>query len=400
MRPPRLLTALLPVLLGASLSAGLAAARRLDCDRLAGGERPRLSRHGREAVQLQVLAERVSRELRRDLTTRELAAAFADRLERLARCPAARACFPVAVPRAEFEAQGLVLAAGDRRRLLPVADALVGHLAAESVRRLAAWCAPPGRGRTEAERLLWAAWVEGLLDRVGRPFTDYTYADELERIVRAAREPEAVAPALELLAASPTAYLRLRRFESDSGERLAEALKAAEAAGARALVIDLRGNAGGRLLTAPLEVLLPEGAVILRRRGLGEPELEVLRAPGPGSPLALAVIVDGSTGSMAELFAASLRGAGRAVLIGERTWGKGLGQRLHPVGGEGLLVLDAHEYLLPDAEESWTGRGLAPDREVRPCGEPPASLEGRSLEQIATGDPALSAALAGLRTTS
>lgn len=163
------------------------------------------------------------------------------------------------------------------------------------------------------------------------------------------------------------AHLRITGF----GERTAAELDAALAqivagqatavgglVSLRGIVIDLRGNPGG-LVTSAVDVcdrFLDEG-VIVSTRGRGsagggavvENPADVRRAT-PGATAAgvpIAVIVDGLTASAAEIAAACLQDHGRAIVVGERTYGKGTVQSILPLSGGGLLKLTTAEYLRP-----------------------------------------------------
>ena len=180
------------------------------------------------------------------------------------------------------------------------------------------------------------------------------------------------------------AFLRIAGF----GERTAEEVKAAAdaiatAPGLRGLVLDLRDNPGG-LLQAAVEVsdlFLDEGVIVATqgRDAAGGDE----RRATAGEVLAgvpLAVLVDGLSASAAEIVAAALQDAGRATVVGGRTFGKGTVQTLLPLSdGRGLLKLTTAEYLRPSRapihrrpgaadDEAW---GVLPDDgfEVTPTAE-------------------------------
>jgi carboxyl-terminal processing protease len=146
------------------------------------------------------------------------------------------------------------------------------------------------------------------------------------------------------------------------GERTASELSAAldeiaATSDIRGLVIDLRGNPGG-LLTSAVEVcdLFLEDGVIVHTRGRRSSDaekastLDARRASAgsklPGVPAV--VLVDGLTASAAEIVAACLQDAGRAKVVGSRTFGKGTVQSILPLSDDrGLLKLTTSEYLRP-----------------------------------------------------
>jgi len=161
---------------------------------------------------------------------------------------------------------------------------------------------------------------------------------------------------------------------------------------AAAIILDLRGNAGG-LLSAAVEVcdiFLDEG-VIVSTKGRGVHDagaagddaaaLDVRRATRGAAfaDLPMAVLVDGLTASAAEVVAACLQDHGRAIVVGSRSFGKGTVQSLMPLSdGSGLVKLTTSEYLRPsrvtinrreedDGDATW---GVSPDRgcEITPTG--------------------------------
>jgi len=183
------------------------------------------------------------------------------------------------------------------------------------------------------------------------------------------------------------AVVRITSFGERTGSEFAAACRSlAECPELRLVVIDLRGNPGG-LVPAAVQVcdtLLDDGPIVATRgrRGAGPTVLQERRATA-GDLLAgvpVAVLVDGLTSSAAEIVAACLQDAGRATLVGSRTFGKGTMQTLLPLSDDaGLLKLTTAEYLRPsrvpihrqaDArdDEAW---GVRPDRgfEVAPTAE-------------------------------
>lgn len=126
----------------------------------------------------------------------------------------------------------------------------------------------------------------------------------------------------------------------------------------RGLVIDLRGNPGG-LVSAAVEVcdlLLEDGVIVITRgrqnaAAASEEGVVDVRRATTGALLAgvpVAVLVDGLTASAAEIVAACLQDAGRAKVVGSRSFGKGTVQSIIPLAdGRGLLKLTTSEYLRP-----------------------------------------------------
>jgi carboxyl-terminal processing protease len=130
----------------------------------------------------------------------------------------------------------------------------------------------------------------------------------------------------------------------------------------RALILDLRGCPGGDLAAAVdlAADFLEEGAVIAREiDGDGDEMVHRSRNERPRT-LPLVLLVDRRTASAAEVFAGALQAHGRAVVAGERTYGKGTAQRLVAGAGPGARYLTVASIKLPDGEPI-EGRGVIPD---------------------------------------
>lgn len=156
----------------------------------------------------------------------------------------------------------------------------------------------------------------------------------------------------ELEAEPRVALVRITTFGNRTVEELAETLAEITAEGVEGVVLDVRGNGGGALDAAVgvCELFLPEGATVVSTRGR---EGEVIdefaaRYDGPFRHLPVAVLVDGDTASASEIVAAALQDHGRAVVVGERSFGKGTVQQLLPLeAGRSLLKLTSASYWRP-----------------------------------------------------
>ncbi len=128
------------------------------------------------------------------------------------------------------------------------------------------------------------------------------------------------------------------------------------AVGMRALVIDLTGCPGGEFsaLVAVASNFLPAGAHVVTLRDAEGDETPAFSAGGAWCTLPVIIAVDKSTASAAELFAAVLATHGRATVVGERTFGKGVARADTPDGTAAIA-----EVLLPDGS-SLNGNGLTP----------------------------------------
>lgn len=149
-----------------------------------------------------------------------------------------------------------------------------------------------------------------------------------------------------------TGYIRLTQFLADSGKDVYEALKAFKAnPEVNQIVIDLRGNGGG-LLEQAVDILgnfLPKGTEVLRTRGRDKALEKVYKTTKtPIFPdIPLAVLIDGGSASSSEITAGALQDLDRAVLIGSRSYGKGLVQSTRPLPFDGLLKVTVAKYYTP-----------------------------------------------------
>jgi carboxyl-terminal processing protease len=124
-----------------------------------------------------------------------------------------------------------------------------------------------------------------------------------------------------------TAYVRVTSFGDKTVDELTTVLAALAHEGMQSLVLDLRDNAGGVLDAAVgvCDLFLKEGAPIVEIRGRDGELMERFTASGKGkyTQLPIAVLVNGDSASAAEIVAACLQDNKRAVVIGERSFGKG-----------------------------------------------------------------------------
>lgn len=148
-------------------------------------------------------------------------------------------------------------------------------------------------------------------------------------------------------------YVRLTKFTSDVDERLDEEMGLLQRQGLHALILDLRGNTGG-LLDSAREVAdrFLESGLIVRTKGRTTDEKQwfaMREGTYPNFPMA--ILVNGWTASAAEIVAGALRDHRRAVVVGERTYGKGSVQEVVELSrGEGAIKLTTAYYYLPSGQ--------------------------------------------------
>ncbi len=188
-------------------------------------------------------------------------------------------------------------------------------------------------------------------------------------------------------------YVRVTSFVTGTVDELDRALGELEAAGARALVLDLRGNPGGYLGGAVdvADRFLPEGAVIVQTRGRVPGSSEETRAAAPARvTLPLAVLIDGGSASASEILAGALRDHGRATLVGARSFGKGSVQGLYSVlGGAAQLKLTTQHYLTPKGRRIHRGDRPADDDSWGLLPDLPVPLDPQARAKLAAAEAEL-----------
>lgn len=162
-------------------------------------------------------------------------------------------------------------------------------------------------------------------------------------------------------------YVQLTEFSEHTGEQFGRALDRLLEQNMTSLIIDVRDNPGG-LLDAAVDVAEPffrKGELIVFTQGRKAGDREELRATRDGSPLSLpvAMLVNAGSASAAEVLTGALKDTGRAVVVGERTFGKGSVQSIFTLkNGEGLRLTTARYYT--PSGESIHAKGIAPHVEV------------------------------------
>jgi carboxyl-terminal processing protease len=147
-------------------------------------------------------------------------------------------------------------------------------------------------------------------------------------------------------------YIRLTTFIDKSPKEVETALDSfRNDPRLKGVVLDLRGNGGG-LVESAVDIVgffVPKGTEILRMRGRDKSAEKVYKTSRkPIMPdIPLAVLIDGGSASSSEITAGSLQDLDRAVLIGSRSFGKGLVQGTRPLPYDGFLKVTTGKYYIP-----------------------------------------------------
>jgi carboxyl-terminal processing protease len=149
--------------------------------------------------------------------------------------------------------------------------------------------------------------------------------------------------------------------------QVAAALEAVLARHVKALVLDLRDNPGGLVTEAQLVVSLfvAHGKVVTTRGRTQQPSTLFVTGHPIAPTLPMAVLVNGGTASSAEIVSGALQDHHRAVIVGTRTYGKGVFQNIQPLTNGGAVVVTVGQYYLPNGHNLGAG-GLRRGAGIRP----------------------------------
>lgn len=162
-------------------------------------------------------------------------------------------------------------------------------------------------------------------------------------------------------------YVYFERFVDGCSRDVRRAVVDLKEQGAKALVIDMRGNPGGPLSEAVevTNLFVPRGQKVVYTKGkLASVNSEHYTKKEPlDVDIPVAVLVDGSTASSAEIVSGAWQDWDRAVIVGERTYGKGLVQMIREVPYHGSLKVTTSRYYIPSGRciQAYDYRHLNPD---------------------------------------
>ena len=188
-------------------------------------------------------------------------------------------------------------------------------------------------------------------------------------------------------------YVRIVNFNTNCTTETIAAIEELVAQGAKKLVFDVRNNPGGYAseLVKVLDYLLPEGKVFTRVDYTGKETTDMSDADFLDMPMA--VLVNGNSYSAAEFFAAALREYDAAVVVGEKTCGKGYFQVTYQLPDGSAVGLSIGKYYTPKGE-SLAEVGITPDNVVPVKDEVAAQIYAGTLAPAE--DPQVQAAVSAL----
>jgi carboxyl-terminal processing protease len=148
-----------------------------------------------------------------------------------------------------------------------------------------------------------------------------------------------------------TGYIKLDEFTPGAGKEVEEAINKLKASGAKRLILDLRDNPGGSLYEAVniVNAFVPKGKEVVSTKGKVQDwnkTYSTLNNP-IDTDMPLAVLTSGGSASASEIVAGSLQDYDRAVLVGQKTFGKGLVQTTRQLAYNAQLKVTTAKYYIP-----------------------------------------------------
>jgi len=180
------------------------------------------------------------------------------------------------------------------------------------------------------------------------------------------------------LGADKIGYIRVTQFGDKTDDELKTALNKLKAQGMKALILDLRWNPGG-LLDEAVEVcseFLPRGELVVTTEGRDPGQNTIRRAGSHGNVLKsmpIVVLVNLGSASASEIVAGCLQDLHRAIILGEKTFGKGSVQSIFPLDDGSALKLTTAKYYTP-SHKVIQEQGITPDITVPMSDEEEAAL--------------------------
>lgn len=153
------------------------------------------------------------------------------------------------------------------------------------------------------------------------------------------------------LVAPVVGYILLEDFTPGAGREVGDAVESLKKKGATRIILDLRNNPGGLLTEAVnvVNVFIPKGTEVVSTKGRVDDWNKSYSTLNPpiDTAIPLAVLVNGNSASASEIVAGSLQDYDRAILVGQRTFGKGLVQTTRPLAYDAQLKVTTAKYYIP-----------------------------------------------------
>lgn len=160
-------------------------------------------------------------------------------------------------------------------------------------------------------------------------------------------------------------YIKITQFDEDTGEEFLAAMKKIDTLDCTGIILDLRNNGGGYEVQADIvaDRILPEGLIAYSENKKGE-RISEIKSDAECIDVPLVVLINENTASASELVAGAIRDHKKGTLVGQKTYGKALGQTRRDYSEDGSgIILTIARYFTPSGE-CIHGVGISPDIEI------------------------------------
>lgn len=160
-------------------------------------------------------------------------------------------------------------------------------------------------------------------------------------------------------------YVLIEQFEDVTTQQFKDAVEKLEEEGMKGLVIDVRDNPGGVLdgVIEILDYILEDGEYVYTENALGNIK-KYSGDDGHEVNIPIAVLVNGSSASAAEIFAGVMQDYDKACIIGTKTFGKGIVQSIQPLSDGSAIKYTFAKYFTSKKNQDVHGNGITPDEVV------------------------------------
>ncbi|MBO7405584.1 MAG: S41 family peptidase [Clostridia bacterium] len=190
------------------------------------------------------------------------------------------------------------------------------------------------------------------------------YEEEVDFRIQRARVTEITVMSHVYAVDESIGVIRVTGFDAGTPDQFENAVDDLRAEGCDKLIIDLRYNPGGELnsIVSVLDYILPEGPIVRIMDADGN-QVNAYYSDAAELDIPMAVVVNGSTASAAELFTSAVKDYQKATIVGTVTYGKGCMQTTVPLSDNSAVSITYRMYN-PPFSENYHGVGVIPDVEV------------------------------------
>ena len=161
-------------------------------------------------------------------------------------------------------------------------------------------------------------------------------------------------------------YISITSFNENTFEEFKEAIDELTAQGAKGFVFDIRDNGGGLVDTAAkiCDYVMNDGMIVCTKDKNGKVTSEYKDSGKHSVDVPIVLLVNGYSASASEIMAGALKDSGKAVLVGTKTFGKGIVQSIIPLSDGTAIKITIAKYFTPSGNEVHE-KGIEPDYEVK-----------------------------------